>query len=118
MKEFYFDEYHHCINPNRIAYGNKEFYGEVHTAFHKDKWYVGDMYWCRGTDWENPPSLNTNNFDTEREAIIYGIEHIIDHLTWIQEKPFDKEVPGFIFKELKKLLDNYKNPQLELFSHS
>ena len=115
MKEFIFDEYQHCINPNRLPFGNKEFYGEILTALHKGKWYVGDMYWQRGKKWNTPPSLNTNEFETEREAIIYEIEHLMHHLTWVQGRPFYNEVPDFVLKELKTLLEKQKNPQLKLF---
>ena len=115
MKEFIFDEYQHCINPNRIEFGNKEFYGEIQTAFCNGKWYCGDFYWTRGNKWEQEPSLNTNEYDTEREAILSEIEHLIKHLTWIQEAPFNTAVPDFIFKQLKDLQVNTKNPQLVIF---
>lgn len=118
MKEFIFDEYQQCINPNRLPFGNKEFYGEIQTACHKGKWHVGNMYWRRGKNWSNDPALNTRSFETERDAIVWEIEHVIRHLTWIQEKPWEEYVPDFVFKELKKLLENTKNPQLDLFSHS
>ena len=115
MKEFIFDEYKHCINPNRIPFGNNEFYGEIHTAFYKGDWYVVFMHWQRGYTDKLKPSLDTNKYESERIAIIACIEYLLSSFIWLQKRPFDRDIPSFIPKELKKLLESYKNPQVELF---
>jgi hypothetical protein len=119
MKEFIFDEYEHCINPNRLELGNKNFYLEIQTSCKDGKWLSGHKYWTRGHKDDWPCSLNTNVYDSEHTAIHNETKFLIKSLKEInerfQEYSRDFEVPEFIFSELKELEIKSKNPQLKLF---
>ena len=115
MKEFIFDEYQHCINPNRIEVGNKEYFIEIQTAYHDGFWYYGDRRWTRGNSMETEVALNTTKYNTEREAIINGIDKLVDFLNYVNKRPYFCHVPDFIFKELKDLQVKTRNPQLNIF---
>jgi hypothetical protein len=115
MKEFIFDGYKECINPNRIELGNKEYFIEILTAYHDGFWYGGNRTWRRDESMDDYPALNTSKFATEREAILKVIDVLLKHLAYIKSKVYFGDVPDFIFKELKDLKERYKNPQLSLF---
>lgn len=112
MKEFIFDEYQMCINPNRIELGDKDFWMEIQTACKDGVWYSGFQYWQRGHTWEHSPCLNTKTFNSEHEAICEEAKMLHKFLKSQNERTYnDIEVPDKIFKQLKEL----QTPQLKLF---
>ena len=115
MKDFIFDEYQRCINPNRIEGGNKEFWFEIQTACKDGKWYHGHQYWTRGHHFEWEVYLNTNYCNSEREAIIDEITLLAFFFDRENDnKHSNQKVPLFVFGELRDLMVKYKNPQLSL----
>lgn len=116
MKNFIFDEYERCINPNRIEGGDKDFFFEIQTAYHKGVWYHGYRYWITGRSNDWPVYINSNGCNTEREAIIKEICFLLKDLQSKSTKRFlYMEVPQKVFKELKDLKAKYENPQQSLF---
>lgn len=116
MKDFIFDEYQRCINPNRIEGGNKDFWFEIQTACKDGKWYHGHQYWTRGSHSEFDVYSDTYHCPTEREAILKELELVTK--SFENEGKYIRsrlEVPPFIFKELKELEEKYKHPQMSLF---
>lgn len=114
MKEFVFNEYGKCINPNRIPVGNKEFYAEIVTACKDGKWYHGFWYWTRGHSFDMDAYLNTASCDTEREAIMKESEYLASSLSDDVERS-RCEVPLSVFNELRDIYNKYRNPQMSLF---
>lgn len=116
MKNFIFDEYENCINPNRTEGGDKEFFFEIQTAYHNGVWYHGHRYWVTGHKCDWPVYINSNGCNTEREAIIKEICFLIKDLqNDITKRILNMEVPQKVFKELNDLKAKYTNPQLTLF---
>lgn len=117
MKEFIFDEYGSCINPNRIEGGNKNFWVEIMTAEHEGKWYCGHQYWTRGQRYEYEVYLNTNAYKTEIEAICKEAGHLFHYFQSENQNTRSRlEVPQNIFTTLKKIQADAKNRnQLSIF---
>ena len=116
MKEFIFDEYGMCINPNRIELGDKDFWMEIMTACNDGVWYSGFRYWQRGRSWEHHPYLNTNKYTSESEAICDEVRITTKFLKEQNESKYnDLEVPDRIFKQLRDLKTKCKTTQLSLF---
>ena len=119
MKKFIFNEYGNCINPNRIELGNQQFFLEVWTAYKDGRWLSGHRYWTRGYNDDWPCSINTNDYDSEHDAICKETKLLAKHLKerneWFRQYSRGFEVPEFVFNELKELEIKSKNPQLKLF---
>lgn len=113
MKKFIFDEYHSCINPNRLEIGDKDFFVEIQTACNDGKWYNGYWYWTRGHTFDHRVYLDTYCFESEIEAVRNCAKNLIESFKWDNNQRIHKtiEVPDYIFKELKSLM----TPQLKLF---
>lgn len=114
MKEFIFDIYKHCINPNRIPIGNKDFYLEILTACSNGKWYHGSWYWTKNDSFSNGVYIDSYPCSTEEEAIMRESVLVSG---WLSKstKRSKLEVPLSIFKELKDTYHKYKTPQMTLF---
>lgn len=114
MKNFIFDEYRSCINPNRIELGDSKFYVEIRTAFNNGKWYAAYWYWTNGRGVGDEPHLDTCDFNEEYQAICFISIIALKHLESEKQSVRSLDVPDNIFKELKELRDKNKTPQLTL----
>lgn len=114
MKRFIFTDTKNCINPNRTEIGNDKFWLEIMTAMSDGKWYSGYRQWSNGKTFDMDVYINGEGHDTEREAILLEIEHLLKYFALVKERRYEP-VPDFVFDELKNLRSSQMATQLSLF---